>query len=698
MSKFFNISIDRIFEFGFYLLFFLTPLLLTTINYELFEFNKIIFVYLITLILLFFWFLKIFQQNKIELRKTPLDFALFLFLFFQAISTVFSLDRYTSFWGYYTRFHGGFLSTICYITLYYLFVNNFPNAKIYRLINSILASGIIVSIYGLLQIVGIDKNLWVQDVQNRVFSTLGQPNWLAAYLNILVFLSLGLGLSRYLKLKQIISSTVISPFIYLYLLPLLYYLVLIFTKSRSGFISFWLVLFVFYFFILLKDFIKVVKPLSFLLFLFIIITFFTNTPFANFNKYTYQGFLKYRQERNPSIIEKRAPLDTGITSSQDIRKIVWQGSWEIFKQYPLFGSGVESFAYSYYLHRPKFHNLTSEWDFLYNKAHNEYLNFLSNTGAFGLFSYLFLVIFFLYLFFRFLFKKNSDFYFLIGLLSSFITILITNFFGFSVVVIALFFFLIPGIVFLQLPNPQNYVSAHNKIPKTNHPLFRNIFPIILITLFIYLLFYLGKIWIADYYFAKGGQESKNIQYLKAFQAYQTAVTINPAVPLYHSELSLISSQLAVVYFQNNLKKQANQLVKQALLENNHALELSPNNVNFFKTSVKMYFELSTLDEKYLFSALETLKIAKKLSPTDPKIDYNLGILYGRTNQNEQAIISFKNAALLKPNFKDAYFALALFYEQQGEIDKAKRHLKEILIKIDPKDTQVYKKLQQLEKL
>ena len=34
------------------------------------------------------------------------------------------------------------------------------------------------------------------------------------------------------------------------------------------------------------------------------------------------------------------------------------------------------------------HNLTSEWDFLYNKAHNEYLNYLATTGLFGLGSYL----------------------------------------------------------------------------------------------------------------------------------------------------------------------------------------------------------------------------------------------------------------------------------------------------------------------
>ena len=31
---------------------------------------------------------------------------------------------------------------------------------------------------------------WQQDVKSRVFATFGQPNWLAAYLEILIFIGL----------------------------------------------------------------------------------------------------------------------------------------------------------------------------------------------------------------------------------------------------------------------------------------------------------------------------------------------------------------------------------------------------------------------------------------------------------------------------------------------------------------------------
>jgi len=84
-------------------------------------------------------------------------------------------------------------------------------------------------------------------------------------------------------------------------------------------------------------------------------------------------------------------IRVGGSDSMDIRKVVWQGAIELGQRYPLFGPGVETFAYTYYWVRPAAHNLLSEWDFLYNKAHNEYLNFLATTGFFGLFSYLLLI-------------------------------------------------------------------------------------------------------------------------------------------------------------------------------------------------------------------------------------------------------------------------------------------------------------------
>ncbi len=179
--------LNKIIASAFYSLFIIVPLILTPYNYELFEFNKMLTVYFLTIIISAAWISKMIIQKKILFSKTPFDIPLLLFLLSQILSTIFSLDRHTSVWGYYSRFHGGLLSTISYIILYYAFISNQISVK--KSLKVILSTAVIVSLYGIAEHFGIDKHVWVQDVQSRIFSTLGQPNWLAAYLIALVPLS-----------------------------------------------------------------------------------------------------------------------------------------------------------------------------------------------------------------------------------------------------------------------------------------------------------------------------------------------------------------------------------------------------------------------------------------------------------------------------------------------------------------------------
>jgi len=122
-------------------------------------------------------------RQKVIFKKTPLDIPLILFLAANLISFAFSIDKNMSLFGYYSRFNGGLFSLLAYSLLYWAFVSNLSGEEAFKIITRcLLPSTLIVSLYAILQHFGIDKNIWVQDVQNRVFSTLGQPNWLAAFL------------------------------------------------------------------------------------------------------------------------------------------------------------------------------------------------------------------------------------------------------------------------------------------------------------------------------------------------------------------------------------------------------------------------------------------------------------------------------------------------------------------------------------
>ena len=395
------------------ILFFFIPLVLWPSTSEIFEFNKMVLTYVATILITAAWGIRMVTERKFVFRRTILDIPLLSFLGSQLISTALSIDPRTSFFGYYSRFNGGFLSTLCYSLLYWAFVSNIDAKGALKLIYVTFASTVLVSTYGVLQRFGIDKNIWVQDVQNRIFSTLGQPNWLAAFLVALIPLTW--------------SSSIKKP--WPYILSALFFVTLLFTKSRSGLLGFGVDGLIFWGFTFLKRKGKSLKE------------FFVQSRLLQFNLLFLILFLITGPFHIPGIQQQQASpggpaLETGGTESGIIRKIVWKGAFEVWRHYPVFGTGVETFAYSYFRFRPAEHNLVSEWDFIYNKAHNEYLNIAANSGTLGLAAYLFLTGTAVYLF-----VKKGRYEFLAG----YSGLLVSNFFGFSVVPTQLILFLFPAI-------------------------------------------------------------------------------------------------------------------------------------------------------------------------------------------------------------------------------------------------------------
>jgi len=392
--------ISGIISWLFYVLFFFVPLILFPTTSELFEFNKIITLYLLTILIVGVWIIKMIVSRKFLLRTTPLAIPLLIFLGSQVLATITSIDTRTSFLGYYSRFNGGLLSSICYAILYWAYVSNMDRKKTLKAIYILLASAFLVSIYGILEHYGIDRNLWVQDVQSRVFSTLGQPNWLAAWLVALMPITWALVL-RFKNFDLRFTKKSSWPWIFL---SSLFFLTLLYTRSRSGLLGFAAADVIFWTGVGwfawkgknalgnrgLKTFI--ICHLSF-----IILAMASGTPWTpsiqeliNKNKTTEGQLSQVAKPAGPA-------LEVGGTESGQIRKIVWRGALNLWRDYPILGTGVETFAFSYYSARPIEHNLVSEWEYLYNKAHNEYLNYAATTGTVGLLAYSLLIGFILFL-------------------------------------------------------------------------------------------------------------------------------------------------------------------------------------------------------------------------------------------------------------------------------------------------------------
>jgi O-antigen ligase len=663
---------DLAIEYSFYLLFFLVPLIMTPWNYELFEFNKMLTVYFFTAIIVFAWAVKMILNKRFLFQKTFWDLPLLIFFFSQLISLFVSIDRHTSFWGYYSRFNGGLASTIAFLLLYWALVSNLDRKKTLNLLFFTLGSAILVTFYGVLEHFGIDAHRWVQDVQNRVFSTIGQPNWLAAWIIAILPLTWALIINQWEAKKWL--KLLFSAF-----LSWLFLLAFIYTKSRSGLLglgSAWLVFWVALFGFKRLGFKKLLKPFLLITGTLIVFNLLLPSPWQ-------LKFLKSKEAPKAKVAQE---IPTGGTESGEIRKIVWQGAISVWQHHPFFGTGPETFAYSYYWYRPREHNDVSEWDFLYNKAHNEYLNYAANTGTLGLLAYLFLSGSFAF----WLLKKKKD-PLNLAILSGFTSLLVTNFFGFAVVPVSLLFFTFPGLAFCSDQKDKKAKTA--KLSKPNWFYWVLIF--ILTVGFLWVLLSLNRWWRADKIFAQGEKLNKAGEANQAFGRLQKAVELRPYEPFYYDELSLVSGSLAVTAFKQNQATLSAQLADLAISSSDYSLKVSPYNLNFWKNRTRLFYTLAEKDEKYTQQALESLLMANKLAPTDAKVMYNLALIYSQLNQEETAIKTLEETIRLKPNYDHARYTLALFYEQKKEIDKAKEQLNYILEKINPNYQTAIEKLEKL---
>jgi len=623
------------------LLVIVVPLALTTINYELFEFPKFLLLLSGTLIISLAWIIALIKQKNLRPTlaklRSPLSLAILLILLTQTLATVFSIHPYTSFWGYYSRFHQGLFTTICYSIIYFASVYWLDNKSTQKLIKISVYTSFIISLYAIAEHFGIDKNFWVQDVQNRVFSTLGQPNWLAAYL-----------LPNFFLVLYLSRSKTHAPSSFHYFLLFTLFAALLYTKSRSGFLAFFLA-YSTYWLLLARQFKFSSLKHSFITLsgFLLAISFLIGTPYTP----SLSSLIK-KELISPPTTNTGTVLETGGTESGDIRKIVWTGALELIKDRPLLGTGPETFAYSYYWVRPVAHNYTSEWDFLYNKAHNEYLNFAATSGLIGLAAYLY---------FHFAVLKqswllvpkskkvkkdaeNNVRFFLPVLGASFVGFTVTNFFGFSVIPVYLLIMLLAAI-------PTTINSKTTQVP--TH------LPIYLYLLFPLLLIYPLRLFFADLDFTKGKALLAGNQPAQALPLLEKAVSLRPHEDLFHSFLGETYASLATSTNNPDFETKATQEVELTRA-------LNPYHLNFSKSRAKTYLTLATLKPEYNFQAAEELLAASQLAPTDPKIAYNLGLVYSRLGNTADSIKEMERAISLKNNYAEAYYALTLLYEQSGQ--------------------------------
>ncbi len=197
---------------------------------------------------------------------------------------------------------------------------------------------------------------------------------------------------------------------------------------------------------------------------------------------------------------------------------------------------------------------------------------------------------------------------------------------------------------------------------------------------------LWNMWQADKAYAMGKNLDGARQYVNAYTYLTQAVEANPGEPTYRDELSYNQAVLASALFTqiNNatasaiaslsagekltlkipqLDASVNDLIGRAVSNSDQVVAASPDSLPFWKNRTKIFYQLAAIDPKYYSQALEALKTATNLAPTDAKVWYNYGLLLGRLEQREEAIQVLQKTIQMKPDYTDAKTTLSEFEKE-----------------------------------
>ena len=182
--------------------------------------------------------------------------------------------------------------------------------------------------------------------------------------------------------------------------------------------------------------------------------------------------------------------------------------------------------------------------------------------------------------------------------------------------------------------------------------------LIVLSTFLWVLFSIGKYWLADVRYAEGQkhtqffQKTQNYQYLlSAYNNYSRAYQLNRGEPAIASEYAVSAAFLSAAIAAKD-PEAATQLAQQSLSLSQISISISPRHPNYYKSRARTLILLSDFDPKFLKLAAEALAKATQISPTDPRIPYNLGIIYKYLNATPSSTFYFQESLRLKPDFAD----------------------------------------------
>jgi tetratricopeptide (TPR) repeat protein/O-antigen ligase len=662
-------------------------------------------------VILAVWAIKLLVARKHHFVRTPLNWPVISFLLCTTIATLTSIHVYTSVVGFYGRYEG--LTSWFLFGLFFFVVINYIKTfeQLKRIIIAVASASTLMAVYSIIQRYEIDPYMWGGVVTwQRVIGTIGQPNFLAAYMLMAFFMILALFLLKtkdispkidwyeqlfpagYFLFAQIIfvlmiynldaynvllwyfgfaiitASAVLFSFTYNNLHPqvlnailgiclILNYICILYTQSRGGYMGLFTGMVVFSFIAGRRIIFGNWRKIFILGALILLISGITMTrpqysPFARFAS-------EITTEKNGGQVLDGQKEKLELKGAAGSRGETWKSAFQIVADYPIFGIGPEVLKMVFPRYETELFRFREQFHVKQDRCHNETLDVAVTKGLVTFFVYLWL----LFTLFYVGWKRSKAATVghkitLAGLLAAAWAFLIQNQFSFGVVAITSLFWMIWAMV--MVVGKEEVKEETRLLSWEDVPWLPVAVVLILSALLIYISFFSFR---ADIWFKSG--KSK----LQVYQISEAASDFEKSLNIFPFEGSTVS-HLGIAYLNLSRTDPGKDYLNKAIKTLEYGTQIDPYNADNFYMLSKIYMLMvEGGDQKALPKAKEYAETALKIDPYYAEEYFILGAIFEKEKDFDKAALNYEKAFFVNPNLVEAMQRLENLYIKMGKGDQ-----------------------------
>lgn len=675
-------------KYSIYASLFLVPIFFLPWTADVLDFNKQTLIIILGFVALFAWMLKVLISGKFEINPSKMHIVVGVLFLVYLLATLFSLNKYGSFWGWPQSSSDSLLSLIIFAIFYFLISNVFSKQNILTGVMVFFVSAVIAEIIGIFQLFGLFI-IPLSFSKSISFNTIGSIGSVGLFAAILLPLTITMLIASKKWWKALFAG------------QLLLSMLLLFSINYS--IVWWVVILssiVLMVFGIIKRNVFDGRWMAFPMFFLAISLFFVllNPQIPWISKKTNEIFLS-----------QKASLDISLGA---------------IKERPIFGSGPGTFSYDFSKFKDPNFSQSSLWNVTFSQAVSKVLSDLADTGILGLIALLAFMALPVFFGIKFLIserisgdnveqKEDSKFYWILtlGISTALASQALVYFlYNSNIALSFLNFFMIGALVGLITLEKKEYALKPSSL-------------LTLISTFVFTLVFIfgigllildGQRYIAEVSYYKGLALWQSGKRDEGTKNIESAASLNPGSDLYFMQLS----QVYLLNLQNELRNtkataSAQEKTKiQTLIKNSvnaavNATNLNPSSSGDWSNRGYIYQSLYGLVGDTSTVALNSYDEALKIDPNNPYLLLQEGTINlvsaqalgkDKSDQKTQLLSRAKTqlekAVKLNPKYSNALYYLGLVYDALGQKDKAIQEFTSVQ-QLNPTDNSIVKILSNL---